>query len=138
MAKNKEKVLFLCKHNSTRSQIAEGILRNLYGTDYEVESAGIEPTNINPYAIKVMDEIGINISNQKTKSIENFKDEKFDYVVTVCDHTKESCPFFPGNKLIHKGFEDPSMIQDEEGKLLAYRKIRDEIKDWIEIMFSNP
>jgi arsenate reductase len=138
MGKNRKRVLFLCTHNSARSQIAEGLLRNLYGGIYDVESAGLVPTSVNPYAIKVMKEIGIDITNQFSKSIENYKNEKFDYVVTVCDHAKEACPFFPGNKLIHKGFEDPSMFNDGEvEKIKAFRKIRDEIKDFIQIYFSN-
>lgn len=118
--------------------MAEGLLRNLYGDSYDVESAGLVPTSVNSYAIKVMKEIGIDITNQSSKSIENFRDEKFDYVVTVCDHAKEACPFFPGNKLIHKGFEDPSMFNDgEEEKIKAFRMIRDEIKDFIQNYFSN-
>lgn len=138
MGKNKERVIFLCTLNSARSQIAEGLLRNLYGDSYIVESAGLVPTKLNPYAVKVMNEIGIDISNQTSKSIENFRDEKFDYVVTVCDHAKEACPFFPGNKLIHKGFEDPSIIKDgEEEKIKVFRRIRDEIKEFIKNYFSN-
>ncbi|MBN2603117.1 MAG: arsenate reductase ArsC [Candidatus Thermoplasmatota archaeon] len=138
MNKSKKRVLFLCTHNSARSQMAEGLLRSLYGDSYLVDSAGLVPTSINPYAIKVMKEIGIDITNQSSKSIENFRDEKFDYVVTVCDHAKEACPFFPGNKLIHKGFEDPSTFKDgEEEKIKSFRKIRDEIKDFIQIYFSN-
>jgi arsenate reductase len=136
--KNKKSILFLCTHNSARSQIAEGLLRSFYGDKYNVKSAGLEPTTVNKYAIKVMKEIGIDISHQTSKSIENFTDERFDYVVTVCDNAKETCPFFPGNKLIHRGFEDPSSIREsEEEKLKAFRKIRDEIMDFIKLYFYN-
>ena len=90
----KKKVLFICTHNSARSQMAEGILRTLYGDRYEAYSAGTQPTKVNPYAIKVMSEIGIDISNHRSKSAEEFRGKEFDYVVTVCDNVKEACPFF--------------------------------------------
>ncbi|MGC8972143.1 MAG: arsenate reductase ArsC [bacterium] len=128
----KEKVLFICTHNSCRSQMAEGFLRHLYGDLYESYSAGLEITKVNPYAIKVMEELGIDISRQRSKSIEEFRGMIFDYVVTVCDSAKERCPFFPGKKVIHKSFEDPAeFIGNEEEKLNVFRRVRDEIKDWI-------
>jgi len=88
--------------------MAEGLLKHLFGDKYEVHSAGVHPTRVNPYAIEVMREKGIDISGQKSKSIEEFRGKDFDLVVTVCDDAKESCPFFPGKKVIHKGFEDPA------------------------------
>lgn len=136
---NKKRVLFVCTHNSARSQMAEGILKSLYGERYEVFSAGTEPTNVNPFAIEVMREIGIDISNHRAKNIKEFLSERFDFVVTVCDHAKESCPFFPGGKkYMHKSFEDPSQFKgNREETLNFFRKVRDEIKDWIEKTFGG-
>ena len=133
----KKRVLFICTHNSARSQMAEGILRALYGDRYEVYSAGINPTGVNSYAVKVMAEIGIDISQHTSKSIEAFKRIPFDYVITVCDKAKEACPFFPGAKrLIHKGFQDPSQLVNPPLEVLAYfRQIRNEIYDWIKTTF---
>ncbi len=113
--------------------MAEGIVNTLLSNKLIAYSAGTEPKEVNPYAIKVMKEIGIDISHHRSKSVYEFKEEKFDIVVTVCDHAKETCPFFPGaRKYIHKGFEDPSSVEGEEKEKLAkFRKIRDEIKDWI-------
>ena len=129
---NKKKVLFICTHNSFRSQIAGGLLNFFYGSSYEAYSAGIKPTNMNPYAVKVMKEIGIDLSKHYSKSIEDFKGTKFDLVVTVCDNAKETCPFFPGKKIIHKGFKDPTNFNGSiEETLDFFRKIRDEIKTWI-------
>ncbi len=137
--KEKRKVLFLCTHNSARSQMAEGILRNLYGDKFEVFSAGTEPSRVNPYAIRTMQEIGIDISENTSKSIEGFQEMNIDYVVTVCDHAKESCPTFPGAKHnIHKGFIDPSKFRGKDEEiLLGFRQIRDEIRSWIQKEFEN-
>ncbi|MFP4081983.1 MAG: arsenate reductase ArsC [Candidatus Aminicenantes bacterium] len=136
MAENheKKKILFICTHNSARSQMAEGILKKLYGNRYEVYSAGTQPSSVNPLAIKVMKEIGIDISTQHSKNVGEFLERKFDYVVTVCDRAKEGCPFFPGAKhSIHKGFQDPSAVRGtEQEKLIVFRKVRDEIRNWIE------
>jgi len=135
MIESKKRVLFLCTHNSARSQMAEGLLRTLYGSHYEAYSAGINPTNLNPYAVEVMKEIGIDISSHRSKNIEEFQGMNFDYVVTVCDYAKEACPFFPGKKL-HKGFEDPAGFQGTiEETLEVFRHTRDEIKQWIENTF---
>lgn len=135
----KKKVLFICTRNSARSQMAEGFLNDLYGDRYEAYSAGIEPTEVNPYAIKAMAEINVDISKQRSKSIEEFRRNNFEYVVTVCDHAKEACPFFPGGKkLLHKGFKDPSEFRGTEYEILAeFRRVRDEIKDWIEKTFCE-
>jgi arsenate reductase (thioredoxin) len=128
----KQKVLFLCSHNSARSQIAEGLLRTLYGNRYEAYSAGIEPSSVNPYAVEVMKELGIDLSAYRSKSIEEFRGIMFDYVVTVCDHVKEACPFFPGKKILHKKFDNPSMFDGSlEETLVMFRRVRDEIKDWV-------
>lgn len=118
--------------------MAEGLLRHLYGDIYEVYSAGLEVTEVNPYAIRVMKELGIDISNHRSKSIEEFKGMVFDYVVTVCDSAKERCPFFPGKRIIHKSFEDPAdFIGEEDEKLKIFRKVRDEIKEWIIDTFNK-
>ncbi|AGK61940.1 protein tyrosine phosphatase [Archaeoglobus sulfaticallidus PM70-1] len=127
MRRMKKKVLFLCTENSARSQMAEGLLRALYGDRFEVYSAGIKPKTVNPNAVKVMREIGIDISSQKSKSVEEFRGMKFDLVVTVCDDAKENCPFFPGKKIVHKSFTDPA----KSNNLDAFRKVRDEIRKWI-------
>ncbi|MFN7170533.1 MAG: arsenate reductase ArsC [Candidatus Omnitrophota bacterium] len=124
------KVLFLCTGNSARSQMAEGFLRHLANNKFEVFSAGINPTQVNPLAIKVMSEIGIDISMQKSKSIMEFINRQFDYVITVCDNTKQTCPIFPGKyQKIHWNLEDPAQAQGtEEEKLKVFRKIRDRLK----------
>lgn len=130
---DKKKILFICTHNSARSQIAEGLMNHFLKESYEAYSAGTKPTKVSPYAIKVMAEIGIDISNHRSKSVLEFKGEKFDYVVTVCDSAKENCPFFPGAKeYLHKSFEDPSSFEGtEEEKLSKFRSVRDEIKNFI-------
>jgi len=113
-------------------------LNALYGDSYEARSAGIEPTRVNPYAIKVMAEISIDISAHHSKGMEEFRRENFDYVVTVCDHAKEACPFFPGETILHKGFDDPSEFTGSEDEILAeVRRVRDEIKGWIEKTFGG-
>ncbi|MBA7626038.1 Arsenate reductase [subsurface metagenome] len=134
----KKRVLFICTHNSARSQMAEGILRSLYPEHYEAFSAGTEPSEVNPYTVKVMDEIGIDISHHRAKNIKEFIDEIFDYVVTVCDQAKESCPFFPGRKIMHKSFQDPSQLEGAETEIMeGFREVRDEIRDWIKSSFKN-
>lgn len=128
----KQKVLFICTHNSARSQIAEGFLNALHGDRYEGHSAGMEATKVNPYVIKVMMELGIDISRHRSKSIEEFRGKSFNYVVTVCDHAKEICPFFPGDTILHKSFDDPSEFKGSEEEILSKtRRVRNEIRDWI-------
>lgn len=133
----KKKILFLCTNNSIRSQMAEGLMRHFRGNEYDVFSAGTLPTRVNPSAIEVMNEIGINISGQASKSIEVFAGHSFDIVVTVCDNAKEACPVFPGAaKIIHRSFADPSReYVDFEERLEPFREIRDEIKNWIKETF---
>ena len=130
---NKKKIIFICTHNSARSQMAEALLRFMYGHKYQVFSAGTNPSKVNPFAIKVMAEIGIDISKHRSKSIDEFLKDKFDFIVTVCDSAKENCPFFPnGKNYIHKGFVDPSSFEgNEQEKLQIFRKVRDEIKEWL-------
>jgi len=103
-----------------------------YGDRYEAYSAGLEPTSVNPYAVKVMAEIGIDLSTHRSKSIEEFRGKSFDYVVTVCNHAKEACTFFPGEKILHKSFRDPSSFKGSEEEILEnVRRVRDEIKEWL-------
>ncbi len=131
----KKKVLFLCKGNSCRSQMAEGWTRHLWNESIEPYSAGIEKHGLNPYTIKVMAEAGVDISHQYSKIIDELPCRDFDLVVTVCDNTLERCPLFPvKTKIIHVGFEDPpylaQFVETEKEKLNIYRRVRDEIKEF--------
>jgi arsenate reductase len=127
-------VLFICTHNSARSQMAEGLVNALFADRFEASSAGTEATRVHPAAIKAMAEIGIDISGHRSKSIEEFLDRKFDLVVTVCDNAAKDCPFFPGAKnTTHHAFDDPAACSGTEGEILAcFRRSRDEIRAWIE------
>jgi arsenate reductase (thioredoxin) len=133
----KKKVLFICKHNSARSQMAEGLLNSLYGEYYDVYSAGSNPSILNPYAVKVLEEVGIDISGYYSKSLKKFEGFEFDFVVTVCGGGDDVCPFFPGGKkYFHESFLDPSNVDGTDiEKTDAFRKIRDEIKGWIKVKF---
>jgi arsenate reductase len=136
------KVLFLCTGNSCRSQMAEGWARALKGGVIAPYSAGIETHGLNPRAVQVMAEVGVDISGQRSKHIDELAGVPFDYVVTVCDHAHESCPIFPGDvKRIHAGFDDPpSLARDaatEEEALGHYRRVRDEIRAFIQGMPDN-
>jgi arsenate reductase (thioredoxin) len=130
----KTKVLFLCTHNSARSQMAEGLLRNLAGDRFEVMSAGTVATHVRPLAIRAMDELGIDISGQKSKTLERYLGEPFDFVITVCDDANEACPVFPGAKRrLHWSFEDPAQATgSEEERLRVFQSVRDEIRERIE------
>jgi arsenate reductase (thioredoxin) len=145
----KKKVLFLCTHNSARSQMAEGLLRSMYGDRYEAYSAGIEATKVNPNAVTVMKEIGINISGQHSKTHQELQNTIFDVAITVCDRAKVSCPICGTNlelpiksprarEVIHKSFDDPAAsVGSEEEKLKVFRRVRDELKDWISLTFAT-
>ena len=133
-ARRRSKVLFLCTHNSARSQMAEGLLRHLAGDRFEAMSAGTEATRVRPLAVRAMEEIGIDVSGQESKTLDRYLEESFDYVITVCDDAKEACPFFPGaaNRL-HWSFEDPSKAEgSEEEQLVVFRSVRDRIRRRIE------
>lgn len=135
----KLKVLFLCTGNSCRSQMAEGWTRRLKGDRIEPYSAGVVETRLNPHAVSVMAEAGIDISRQYSKEVHELMDIPFDYVVTVCDHARETCPLFPGKaKKVHCGFDDPPSLTvnmpDGEGKLNVYRRVRDEIREFVETL----
>jgi arsenate reductase len=135
----KPRVLFLCTHNSARSQMAEGMLRNLAEGRFEVMSAGTEATHVRRQAIKVMNEIGIDISGQESKTLARYLGQPFDYVITVCDEANEACPVFPGAKnRLHWSLEDPSRAYgSEEERLAIFRRVRDEIREHIEQQFAN-
>lgn len=123
----RQRVLFLCTGNSARSQMAEGLLRNMAGDRFEVFSAGTRPMGLNPNAVKAMSEIGVDISDGRSKSVDEFKGGDFDYVFTVCDNARESCPIFPGGgKRIHHSFEDPAAAPANQ-QLDLFRKVRDQI-----------
>jgi arsenate reductase len=131
------KTLFLCTGNSCRSQMAEGWARHLKGDQIEAYSAGIETHGLNPDAVRVMTEAGVDISRQRSKHVSELRGVEFDYVVTVCDHAHESCPVFPGQaKVIHVGFDDPPRLaadaKTEEERLAPYRRVRDEIRAFVE------
>jgi arsenate reductase len=140
---SKKNVLFLCTHNSARSQMAEGLLRAMHGDRYEAYSAGVAATSLDPRAVQAMLEIGIDISAQRSKSSQEFQDTIFDLAVTVCDRAKQACPIcstkleLPGQSpraraVIHRSFADPvAAAVEEEEQLEAFRRVRDEIKEWI-------
>lgn len=130
------RILFLCTGNSCRSQMGEGWARHLKADTIEAYSAGIETHGLNPNAVKVMAEAGIDITSQKSQHVDEFKHIDFDYVVTVCDNAAKSCPVFPGNaKVIHQPFDDPPRLArqaaNEEEGLAHYRRVRDEIRDYV-------
>lgn len=131
---SKSRVLFLCTHNSARSQMAEGLLRELDGERFEAHSAGTEKTFVRPQAIAAMGELGIDISTQESKTLEHYVEEPFEYVVTVCDSANESCPVFPNAEdRLHWSLPDPSEAGgSEEEKLDAFRRARDELRECIE------
>ena len=148
-SQEKKKVLFLCTHNSARSQMAEGLLRAMYGDRYEAYSAGVEATTVNPLAVIAMKEVGIDISGQHSKASQELQNTIFDVAVTVCDRAKVACPICSTNlelpsksprarDVIHKSFEDPAAaVGSEEEKLNVFRRVRDEIKDWISETFEE-
>jgi arsenate reductase len=137
---SKKKVLILCTGNSARSQMAEGILRQDGGEQFEVHSAGVKPSAVRPEAIQVMSEIGIDISSHRSKSVEEFVGQQFDYAITVCDNAKETCPIFPGKtERIHQSFEDPPApgVADEATTVAIFRSVRDEIRAWMKTFIAS-
>lgn len=131
-------VLFVCTHNSSRSQMAEGLLRARYGDKYEVHSAGTTPGGVNRFAVAVMDEVGIDISGHTSDSIDEYDDTPHDVVVTVCDDAAENCPYIPARKEnLHRGFDDPSAVEGtDDEKRAAFRRVRDELAEWIDDTFG--
>jgi arsenate reductase (thioredoxin) len=129
----KKRVLILCTGNSARSQMAEGLLRHDAGTRFEVESAGTKPGHLRPEAVAVMRELGIDISGRRSKHVDEFAAESFDYVLTVCDNAKESCPIYPGHaNRLHHSFDDPAeACGSQEERLAVFRRVRDEIRAYL-------
>jgi arsenate reductase len=130
----RKRVLILCTGNSARSQMAEGLLREMAGDRFEVESAGVNPSRVRPEAVEAMREVGIDISGHRSKSADEFVGQDFDYIITVCDYARETCPFFPGRaESIHHSFEDPPApgAADSETTMAVFRQVRDEIKAWL-------
>ncbi|MFY7993907.1 MAG: arsenate reductase ArsC [Bacteriovoracaceae bacterium] len=137
---SKKNIMFLCTGNSCRSQMAEGWARKYWGEEFKVFSAGTKKHGMNERAIKVMKEAGVDISAHYSKTTEELPSVTFDYVVTVCDSAKENCPYFPGGKVVHVGFQDPPALtkdmSDEDEILAIYRRVRDEIEVFIKQMKS--
>ena len=131
----KKRVLFLCTHNSARSQMAEGLLRKIGKDHFEVFSAGTEKTRVHPLAIRAMNDVGVDISGQRSKTLQEFAGQHFDYVITVCDRANESCPVFPNDtERIHWSFEDPTAVEGtEDQRLRAFRTVRDAIQSRLRI-----
>ena len=139
MMNEKLNILFLCTGNSCRSQMAEGWANHLKGDAIHCRSAGIETHGLNPLAVRAMAEAGVNISHHKSQLVDEFLTEPWDYVVTVCGHANESCPMFPGRaKIVHVGFDDPPKLAeketDEEAILDCYRRVRDQIRAYVETL----
>lgn len=136
----KLRVLILCTGNSARSQMAEGLLRHDAGDRFEVFSAGINPKAIRPEAIAVMREIGIDISGQRSKHVDEFAGQSFDYVLTVCDHAKETCPIFPAaTRMIHRDFPDPAALDAPDAERLAlFRRVRDDLRAFLRSFSPQP
>ena len=136
---SKSTVLFVCTHNSSRSQMAEGILRHLYDDHYEVYSAGTEPVGVSLFAIRVMEEIGINIEHHTSKDVHEFLSLHLDTVVTVCDSAHQQCPFVPARVNLHRRFEDPRTTPgSDQEKMAAFQRVRDEIHLWVQDYFKPP
>jgi arsenate reductase len=133
----KKKILILCTGNSARSQMAEGLLKHICQNKYEIFSAGTKPSIVRPEAIKVLREIRVDISNNRSKSVDEFVNKEIDYVLTVCDNAKENCPYFPAKtKLIHRSFADPAEVEgNEETRLAAFRRMRNEIEEYLKNNF---
>ena len=131
---DKKRILFICTHNSARSQMAEGLVNALYGDRFAAFYAGTDPAPVRPAAVLAMAEIGIDISRHRPKKVDEFINQKFDYIMTVCDNAQRGCPFFPGGKeYIHRGFDDPAACAGTEKEILdCFRRSRDDIRRWVE------
>ena len=136
---DKHRVLILCTGNSARSQMAEGLLREMAGDGYEVHSAGVSPSHVREEAVHVMAELGIDISSHRSKSVDEFTGQTFDYIVTVCDNARESCPVFPGKaERIHWSFDDPAAVTGDAAiRLSAFRTVRDQIEEKLRTFFCS-
>lgn len=132
-------ILFVCTYNSARSQMAEGLLRDRHSDRFEVHSAGTNPGGVNPFAVEVMAEIGIDLSDHTSDSVDAYDDTPLDMVVTVCDDAAENCPYIPAReKNLHRGFEDPSAVPGtDDEKRAAFRRVRDQLSEWIDETFGG-
>ena len=132
-------VLFMCMHNSSRSQLAEGLLRADHGDRFTVYSAGIEPRGVNPLAVEAMREIGIDITGHRSQHVDDFEPASMDFVVTVCDRARDTCPYLPALKRnVHRKFSDPSAVRGTNAeKLAAFRDARDKIRTWLSEEFTK-
>jgi arsenate reductase len=135
----KKRILILCTGNSARSQMAEGLLRHDAGDRFEVFSAGTNPSYVRPEAVAAMSESGIDISGQRSKSVDEFAGQQFDYVLTVCDNARESCPLFPSKTVaIHRNFEDPAVTQgSKEERVAAFRRVREALREYLQEFSRN-
>jgi len=139
MENAKPRILVLCTGNSARSQMAEGLLKAKLGGRFEVDSAGTKPSIVRPEAIEALKELGIDISGNRSKSVDEFADAEIDYVLTVCDNAKENCPYFPAKtKLVHHAFHDPAEAEGSfEERVAEFRRVRDEIAEYIDTEFQD-
>jgi arsenate reductase len=139
MEEAKPRILVLCTGNSARSQMAEGLLKAKLGDRFKVDSAGTRPIGVSPEAIAALDEIGIDISGNRSKSVDEFAGQEIDYVLTVCDNAKSNCPYFPAKtRLIHHAFADPYFAAgDFEARVSAFREVRDQIAEYIDHEFLD-
>ena len=139
MRPDAKKVLILCTGNSARSQMAEGLLQHICRDTYVVHSAGTHPSIVRPEAIEALAEVGIDISQNRSKSVHEFAGQEIDFVLTVCDNAKENCPYFPAKtKLTHRGFDDPAaVVGNEETRLAAFRRVRDEIYEYLKTEYAG-
>jgi arsenate reductase len=131
---DKQRVLILCTGNSARSQMAEGLLRHDAGSQFDVESAGTKASSVRPEAIAAMRELGIDISGHRSKDVAEFEGQRFDYVITVCDNARETCPvFFAAAEQLHQSFEDPPApgVGSDEERMIIFRRVRDELRAWL-------
>ncbi len=134
----KQKILFLCTHNAARSQMAEGIINAWHADRYEAQSAGNEPTEVHSCAIEVMAELGIDISSHRAKSLDEFDEMTFDYVVTLCADAQENCPIFPGGEeYLHHAFDDPVPDAGEGTPCASFRRVRDRLREWLDLTFDR-
>ena len=135
----KKRILILCTANSARSQMAEGLMRADHGDLFEAESAGTRATHVRPEAIAVMNEIGIDISGQRSKAVDEFANQSFDYVLTVCDNANETCPVYAGHaNRIHRAFPDPAAVHgSDEARMASYRAVRDEIRQYLRRLVND-
>jgi arsenate reductase len=136
----KKRVLILCTGNSARSQMAEGLLRHDAGERFDIESAGTKASSVRPEAIAAMRELGIDISGHRSKSVDEFAGQQFDYVITVCDNARETCPvFFGGVKRLHQSFEDPPapLAGTDEERMTIFRRVRNELRSYLRAFADN-